>query len=134
MSSVEQHELVLAATYPSGAEEWTCPTCGRRLLVNWPTGCEALTLERGEKFCLAWGREVGTAVATKTLLNPGDADAFHSGRRPDSDLDLSAPNRIPPDDVEPLSAAGSLRDLTRWQMWLEDLDFGDWNPNDLEPL
>jgi hypothetical protein len=127
--SVEQHELVLLSTYPTGAEEWFCPTCGRRMLLQWPAGCEALTLERGQEFALAWGREVGTAVATKHLLDPGDAEAFHSGQHPDIGLELAPEAPAAPDDDSGEPAG----DMALWQNWLEDLDFGDWDQDNPTP-
>ncbi len=51
----QRHEMILETTHSSGAEEWYCPTCGRRLSVQLPEGCETLALERGDKYAIVWG-------------------------------------------------------------------------------
>jgi len=43
------HEMVLERTHISGVEEWYCPTCGRRFLVQWPPAYKMIILEPGEK-------------------------------------------------------------------------------------
>ena len=53
----DQHEMHLVATHSSGAEEWACPSCGRRFLINWPP------------------------AYSKTILEPGDEYALHSGSK-----------------------------------------------------
>ena len=53
--SQQQHVMVLERTHPSGAEEWNCPICRRRFLLNWPPEFQ------------------------KTILNIGDELAIHSG-------------------------------------------------------
>jgi len=35
MIEQQQHEMVLDKTHPSGTDEWYCPTCGRRLLMDY---------------------------------------------------------------------------------------------------
>jgi len=44
-----QHEMNLEATYPSGAEEWYCPTCGRRILLRLPPNNEMIIVEPGDQ-------------------------------------------------------------------------------------
>ena len=53
----QQHEMILTKVYPSGAEEWFCPECGRRFIMQWPP------------------------VYKKVILNLGDENAIHSGGR-----------------------------------------------------
>jgi hypothetical protein len=46
----EQHEMILEETYPSGAQEWYCPLCERRLLVmNWHPDARQLILNLGDE-------------------------------------------------------------------------------------
>jgi hypothetical protein len=40
--------MVLAGHSESGAEEWLCPACGRRMLLRWPPHFDALVLENGD--------------------------------------------------------------------------------------
>jgi hypothetical protein len=59
MDHQEHHAMVIVATHESGAEEWHCPTCGRRFLMRWPPAYE------------------------RTVLVPGDEQAIHSGSKGD---------------------------------------------------
>jgi hypothetical protein len=43
------HEMVLEKTHISGVEEWYCPTCGRRFLVQWPPAYKMIIVEAGDK-------------------------------------------------------------------------------------
>jgi hypothetical protein len=43
------HEMVFEKTHVSGVEEWYCPSCGRRFLVQWPPSYKMVVLEPGEK-------------------------------------------------------------------------------------
>lgn len=43
------HEMVFEKTHLSGVEEWYCPSCGRRFLVQWPPAYKMVILEPGEK-------------------------------------------------------------------------------------
>ena len=117
MVEPQRHLMQLAMTYPSGAEEWSCPTCGRRLVMDGLPGYEQLTLERGEKHVLAWGRTIGTAVAAKIVLDPGDDAAFHTGSKRHSDAFATGDAAL--DDYE-LQAR-----LSSWSEGLADVDFGD---------
>jgi hypothetical protein len=45
----KHHEMVLEKTHPSGMEEWHCPTCGRRFLVQWPPEYKTIILEPGDQ-------------------------------------------------------------------------------------
>jgi hypothetical protein len=45
----KHHEMLLERTHISGVEEWYCPTCGRRFLVQWPPAYKMILLEAGDK-------------------------------------------------------------------------------------
>lgn len=45
----KHHEMVLEKIHMSGVEEWYCPECGRRFLVQWPPSYKMVVLEQGEK-------------------------------------------------------------------------------------
>ena len=99
--SVQQHAMLLDKTHPSGAEEWYCPTCGRRFVMQWPP-----------KY-------------RRIILNSGDEDAAHSGSK--GDLKLGASQITDGTQVE--IAEDDLR-LDRWQSWLESEDTKKWWPDD----
>src|SRR5215211_838181 len=46
----EQHEMHLEQTHPSGAEEWACPICGMRYLLQWPPAYKKVVLETGDEY------------------------------------------------------------------------------------
>lgn len=104
---MQQHEMQLVVTYSTGAEEWCCPTCGRRIIVMPPPGSTTLALERGAKYILVWGPETGTMTATKILLELGDEQALHHG------------TAISPE------ANPFIENVSAWEEWLSDVDFGD---------
>jgi hypothetical protein len=41
--------MYLHKTYPSGAEEWACPTCGRRFIIQWRPVYQKIVLARGHE-------------------------------------------------------------------------------------
>ena len=52
MSRRERHELILNRTYADGSQEWACPTCGRRLLLQWPPAHRRIVLEPGDESAM----------------------------------------------------------------------------------
>ena len=48
MSNLQQHEMRLETTHPSGAQEWRCPECGRRLLILWQPKLDLVELKAGD--------------------------------------------------------------------------------------
>jgi hypothetical protein len=51
--------MILSGSVESGAEEWACPTCGRRLLLRWPPHYEKLVLEHGDEAAIHVGGKGG---------------------------------------------------------------------------
>ena len=45
----KHHEMILQETHVSGVEEWYCPDCGRRFLVQWPPAYKMIILAQGDK-------------------------------------------------------------------------------------
>ena len=102
----EQHEMRLVAKHPTGAEEWYCPSCGRRFLMQWPPQYEKIILEAGDEVAFhsgVKGGELGLSLQTPQLSPEGS---------PEEDPGLS----------DELRAA--LEEL------LEDIDFDDWQDAD----
>jgi hypothetical protein len=44
-----QHRMRRTERWATGAEEWWCPTCGRRLLLHWPPRYRKLVLDPGDE-------------------------------------------------------------------------------------
>jgi hypothetical protein len=102
----EKHEMVLKKTHPSGAEEWSCPTCGRRMLIRWEP-----------KF-------------KRTVLEAGSSDAAHSGFKSSPQISgmLSSINENAlPEETEPSIDAAR---LAPWEAWLEESNFESLWDND----
>jgi hypothetical protein len=55
--------MVLNGRAKSGAEEWVCPDCGRRVLVRWPPDFERLVLEHGDDSVVHVGAKGGVRMA-----------------------------------------------------------------------
>jgi hypothetical protein len=87
---MEKHEMILRESDPSGVEEWYCPTCGRRMTINWHP----------------W---------TKTILEPGDDYAAHSAMK--GGLRLEALEINVADGSA--STETEDRYLAPWQRWME---------------
>ena len=48
----KHHEMILERIHISGVEEWYCPTCGQRFLVQWPPAYKKIILAAGDKDIL----------------------------------------------------------------------------------
>ena len=96
----EQHVMVLDTTYESGSEEWCCPVCGRRLLIQWqPT--------------FNW-----------MILNPGDENATHSGAKGGvsaQSAQVKPAEEIKYDDPRLTKEEEAL--LQPWIDWMEKVNF-----------
>ena len=55
------HTMILNGT-ESGAEEWLCPSCGRRMLLRWPPDYQKLVLEHGDETAVHVGGKGGLRV------------------------------------------------------------------------
>ncbi|MWA06691.1 hypothetical protein F8568_041380 [Actinomadura sp. LD22] len=65
------HQMRMIRAEASGAEEWACPTCGRRMLLHWPPHY------------------------SKQILDPGDESASHVGSSTEPPDDQPAPGSTP---------------------------------------
>jgi hypothetical protein len=104
MNNQPRHEMVLETTHPSGAEEWHCPTCGRRMTITWQP----------------W---------QKIILEAGDIYAAHGGSK--GILKIGPLHINPGNEEEPLSVTErSVEDpyLASWVRWLDEMDWDElWN-------
>ena len=100
----ERHEMVLEMTHASGAEEWHCPTCGRRMTITWHP----------------W---------KKIILEPGDIYAGHSASKGGLQIGPLQVTLGNEDDL-PSATEQPTEDpyLAPWLRWLNDVDSDDlWN-------
>jgi hypothetical protein len=83
--------MFLETTHPSGAEEWACPTCGRRMLLNWQPQFEKIILQTGDQYARhrgsAGGLEVGPVVVGDGPSHDENLEVWEKGL---DDLDLDS--------------------------------------------
>ena len=70
LDNAERHEMCLDKTYPSGAEEWYCPECGRRILLGIPPTSEMVIVEPGNKYASHWGSHDGLHIGAAQVTQP----------------------------------------------------------------
>ena len=87
----EQHTMQLVTTHPSGAEEWLCPTCGRRLLMQWRPDYNRVVLETGDEHALHSGSKGGLQIGSVGISE---------GEEPDVSAELRAAIEEALDDID----------------------------------
>ena len=103
-----QHEMILDTTHSSGADEWYCPTCGRRLMMEYQPIFKKTVLDSGDEFAIHSGGKGGIKVGSMKIQSEGEKSM----------------------DDEP---GVSLKDpsLAPWLSWLDATDFENlWNDPD----
>jgi hypothetical protein len=98
MDNQEVHKMLLAAVHPSGVEEWYCPACGRRLLMQWPPAYKKMVLEYGDETAIHTGGNGGLNVLTSAGI-------------PEEEVSLSLEER---------------EALSPWIEWMERVNFAAW--------
>jgi hypothetical protein len=57
-----QHVMNLEIIHESGAEEWFCPNCGRRFLMQWPPQYRKIVLQEGDPHASHSGGKGGLEI------------------------------------------------------------------------
>jgi len=70
----EQHEMILRGCVESGAQEWFCPTCGRRELLQWPPSYERVVHQADVLTAIHFGAKDGVPVSAITDQQPLGSD------------------------------------------------------------
>jgi hypothetical protein len=106
MSQQETHFMIHVVTDPSGADEWYCPTCGRRFLMHWPPHYK------------------------RVILDPGDETVSHSGGK--GGVTMSSFDVTQNEQTFPASSAEPADEyLAPWLQWMDKVDFDSlWNAPD----
>jgi len=95
-----QHEMILEKTHPSGADEWYCPTCGRRMLISWEPQFKRTVLEAGSPEATHSGFK--NALQAGVNMAPSMTENF-----------LQEETEMPIDEAR----------LAPWEAWLEESNF-----------
>ena len=113
MADAQPHEMQLVRTHNSGAEEWHCPTCGRRFLMHWPPTYK--------KIVLVVGDEYAAHVGGKGAFRADPAELHHEEER-ETELFANARNDnsppavrpLPVEEIGPVPITDELRPWVRW--------------------
>jgi hypothetical protein len=97
----QRHEMILENTHSSGAEEWYCPTCGRRMAILWQPW-KKIVLEQGDMYAAHSASKGGLRIGL-TVTPQGNNDDQEPSMEPSSDDPYLAP----------------------WIQWLENVDLDD---------
>ncbi len=60
----EQHQMQQEKTHSSGAEEWYCPTCSRRFLIQWEPQFKRIIIESGDEYAAHSGGTGGLQMGS----------------------------------------------------------------------
>lgn len=74
MNEENLHTMDLVRNYPNGAEEWVCPTCGRRFLMQWTPEFRRIVLEPGDDLASHTGGKGGIVMGSMQVSQ--DQDSF----------------------------------------------------------
>ncbi len=112
-NEAQHHQMVLLATHPSGADEWLCPTCGRKVLMQWPPDYKKIVLVAGDESAIHTGGKSGLSL---TL--------------PENREDCSSEEFIEPESLETLTVQDEVG-LDVFQEWFERANFESlWGEQD----
>src|SRR5690349_7691125 len=87
------HTMTLVGQAESGAEEWACPSCGRRMLLRWPPNYQKLVLDEGDESAVHVGGKGGLQMSSVGVV------ASSAGEVPPADLRWLRDNGIDWGDV-----------------------------------
>ena len=128
MNQQEHHEMVLETTHSSGAEEWYCPTCGRRFLLQWPPTYKKTVLDPGDEFAAHSGSKSGTLRVGAVDIGPAVDAAGDELLTVARDRPAESANEQPPAVRrvdEELGDVPITDELQPWLRWLATLDAED---------
>ncbi len=102
MDASSQHQMVVSNTFPSGAQEWYCPTCGRRFIMQLRPKYKRIIMEEGDEQAAHSGATGGLVM--------GDAQIEpRTFNNPDADQDQGQTDHDDPY-------------LSPWERWMDDQD------------
>ena len=89
------HEMVLETTHASGAQEWYCPSCGRRFLMQWPPVYKKIVLDPGDEYAphsgATGGLSVGPVEVSQSEEEPMSDESLRFWQRALEELELDDP-------------------------------------------
>ena len=82
MDTHRQHDMELYVTHPSGAEEWVCTACTRRIVLQWPPKYRKIVLDRGDANVVHSGGEGGVRMSSTQMSDKTNEDVSDIGLGP----------------------------------------------------
>lgn len=70
----ETHSMTLTSTHPSGAEEWTCPECGRAFVMQLAPNFKRVILAEGDAHAIHTTSRGGLQIGTPRLTASDHAE------------------------------------------------------------
>jgi hypothetical protein len=116
MYESEHHEMHLEATYPSGAEQWFCPACGRRFVMHWPPAYSMTVIDQGDQYVRHSGSKGG--------LRLGPTQVMEAEETPLTD-ELLSPQIPSSHEAEETEATPLTDELRPWLKWMQDAGLYD---------
>lgn len=96
----KHHEMILEKIHISGVEEWYCPDCGRRFLVQWPPSYKMIIVEQGDKDTRHNVSKLNAPIGSFPITRTKEADFIEEFR------------------------------LIPWLKWMQEVDFDSrWSKN-----
>ncbi|MCP4423261.1 MAG: hypothetical protein GY803_02085 [Chloroflexi bacterium] len=77
MFYTEQHTMQLDKTHSSGAEEWHCPACSRRFVLQWAP-YKKVVLEKGDEYAAHSGGKGGLQMGTPQITQSDSNESILS--------------------------------------------------------
>src|SRR5438552_2862548 len=82
MYEQQTHQMQLETTHPDGAEEWSCPTCGRRFLMQLSPVYKKVVLEAGDDYAGHVGSKGGIQMGHAEVTQATEESAISDTLRP----------------------------------------------------
>jgi hypothetical protein len=111
-----EHQMILQHVDPSGIEEWYCPTCGRRFLLQWPPEYRKVILDAGDENAIHSGGKSGCSNTSISSVRE-DGPAYPKP----GPLDTAHRESMPVEELGPVGANDPT--LLPWLEWMERVDF-----------
>jgi hypothetical protein len=73
--------MIINGTTESGAEEWVCPSCGRRILLQWPPHYQKLVLDHGDEAVVHVGAKGGLQVGEMAITPAAAGEMLDAERQ-----------------------------------------------------
>ena len=131
MFNQEQHEMRIETTHESGAEEWLCPTCGRRFLLSWPPAYSKIVLESGDEDVCHTGGKGGLRMGPSQIKDAEEMALADELLLPPvtkfSEVEDEPP--LPPItnsfEAEEIGETPITEELRPWLKWMKDAGLDD---------